>query len=133
MKTSNIYTLLSLCLFLLCSCATIHYQAHYEFRPRKTENGLNTDPKSLIIELAEKRYLRIDSALIKKGFTDTIGFSGLPYHYFQFVFHNKDSNKQVIKLDYHGGPGRTGMYQDFLNNLTAIIGDRYEVTYMHLK
>ncbi len=111
---------------IFTSCHTIEYSAIYEIKRTGINSGSIEKFSTLIQQVARqsKVYLVRDE---KYKSNDTIAYFGQPYHYFKFVITQKDTQRVVVKLDYHGSLGKKGLYKTFLNTMSDSIHANFNI------
>ncbi len=123
---AKIYSIILL-LFLLSSCYSTHYTASYSVQNVTSASETKDVAMELINKLANKNDLLKDD---KFNNTDTLGFFGMPYHYFKFWIEDHKELTYIV-IDYHGsfhGIKGKSPYEDFLNNITDSIREKFILT-----
>ncbi len=118
--------LLLLPIFLSSCFYQVTYFASYDIRNKGTYNKSKAVSVNLINNLADKYNLRKEE---KNYGTDTLGFTGDPYHWFKFIIIQKDSINSTIRLEYGGafGSRRKPPYKNMLYSLTDSIRTNFVI------
>jgi hypothetical protein len=125
-------TLLIVSLMSLSSCFfSIHYYAKYTLHNDRPADQMDEKAQEIISGIAGKYKLCEDESPRKK---DTLGFYGVPYHYFKFNI-NSDSLASEVELDYRGafGSRRKPPYQELLKEFLDSMKSEFKIVGSEIK